>query len=261
MPYQTLILGSPAAFIAEVRLNRPAAANALNRQMGKELTAVFKAFAQKNNNTRAVVLTGEGKHFCAGADLKERKGMTKKAWQAQHAAFESALFAILSCPIPVIAAVDGAAMGGGLELALACDFIYASTAARFALPEVSLGIIPGMGGTQTLPRAVGIRQAKEKLFSARPFSAEEAFRLGLVNRLCLPKTLTQESMEMATIIAANAPLSVRAAKKAVQEGMGLPLRKALACELLHYELLLDTKDRKEGIAAFNEKRKPVFTSS
>ncbi len=163
-------------------LNRPDAANALNAGMALELKDFFLSYQKY----RAIILTGEGKHFCAGADLKERKDMDEAAWHAQHHAFEAALFAILHCPVPVIAAVNGAAMGGGLELALACDFIYAAETARFALTEVTLGIMPGMGGTQSLPRRVGVARAKELIFTGKPFSAAEAYAWGMVNKLCPP---------------------------------------------------------------------------
>lgn len=259
MPYQTLNVDYSNPALALLRLNRPEAANALNTRMAVELTSVFKHLGKKSSRFKVVVLTGSGRYFCAGADLKERRGMTKKAWGAQHAAFEKALYAILGCPIPVIAAVNGAAMGGGLELALACDFILASEGASLAFPEAGLGIMPGLGGTQTLPRAVGPRRAKELLFSGKRFSAEDACRWGLVNRSVPAESLLQETLTLAETIAGNAPLSVRAIKQSVNQGIALPLKAALQCELKHYKTLLNTGDRHEGIHAFNEKRKPAFT--
>jgi len=241
--------------IAIAALNRPDAANALNTQMALDL----KAFFTSATKYRAIILTGNGKTFCAGADLKERKGMNESQWQAQHHTFEEALHALMNCEIPVIAAVNGSAFGGGLELALACDFIYAADTARFAFTEVTLGIMPGLGGTQTLPRAIGMAHAKELILTGKPFSAEEAFQWGMVNKLCSAAALQNDSLACATSIAANAPLSVKAAKAASNQGATLPIAEALQCELKHYNTLLTSRDRHEGINAFNEKRKAVFT--
>lgn len=249
----TLRIETPDKTIAVVTLNRPQAANALNTQMALDL----KAFFVKASTYRAIILTGSGTVFCAGADLKERQGMNKKAWHTQHRAFEAALKAILRCDVPVIAAVNGAAYAGGLELALACDFIYAADSARFALTEVTLGIMPGLGGTQNLPRRLGLARAKEIIFTGKPFPAAEASEWGLINKLCSDPV--GEALATARLIAANAPRSVKAIKKAMNQGITLPLDKALACELKNYNTLLSTKDRQEGLAAWSEKRKPVFT--
>ncbi len=238
-----------------ITLNRASSANALNTEMAGELRGAFENL----KDTRAVIITGHGRNFCAGADLKERKGMDEKAWQKQHHAFEMMLHSILDAPIPVIAAVNGAAFGGGLEIAMACDFIYASEDARFALPEAKLGIMPGLGGTQNLPRAVGERRAREILFTGAAFASREAYDWGLVNRIYPSTELLDKAMECARMIAGNAPMSVRAIKRSVREGEALPLAKSLACELGHYNFLLNTQDRHEGINAFNEKRRAVFT--
>jgi enoyl-CoA hydratase/carnithine racemase len=254
--YETLLVSQPEKFITLVTLNRPDAANALNKRMGMDLMACFSSLPV---DCRAVIITGQGKHFCAGADLKERKGMTEAQWHEQHHAFEAALYAILGCSVPVIAAVNGAAFGGGLELALACDFIYASDTARFALTETTLGIIPGMGGTQNLPRAIGIRRAKELLFTGKALSAAEAHGWGMVNKLCSAESLMTDATACARTISTNAPLAVRATKQAAQQGLNLPLPEAIKCELTYYNKLLTTNDRYEGINAFNEKRKPTFT--
>jgi len=243
--------------IAIVSFNRPDSANALNTDMAMDIKSFFVALPA--DGVRVIILTGQGRHFCAGADLKERKGMNEVQWQAQHYAFEEALHAIMHCSIPVIAAVNGSAFGGGLELALACDFIYAAETARFGLTETTLGIIPGMGGTQTLPRAIGAPLAKELIFLGRAFSASEAHQWRMVNRLCDPASLVEDTIACARTIAANAPLAIQAAKTAMNEGGSLPLSKALYCELTHYNTLLKTKDRHEGINAFNEKRKAAFT--
>jgi enoyl-CoA hydratase/carnithine racemase len=205
------------------------------------------------------VVTGAGeKAFCAGADLKERNALSDGEWRSQHEIFERMFRAVRDCPIPVIAAVNGAAYAGGLELVLHCDFAYASRAAKFALTEVSLGIMPGGGGTQTLPRAVGERRAKELILAARPFSAEEALAWGVVNRLCEPGKLLEEALQAAGRIASQAPLSVAQARRAIRDGSHLDLASGMQLEIEAYNRLVGTEDRKEGLRAFNEKRKPTF---
>jgi enoyl-CoA hydratase/carnithine racemase len=168
------------------------------------------------------------------------------------------LRALLACPLPVIAAVNGAAYGGGCEIAAAADFVYAADSARFALTEVTLGIMPGAGGTQTLPRAIGMRRAKEIILTGRPFTAVEAERWGLVNTVVPPAELMGEALATARRIADNAPISVRQAKQAVQRGMQMSLWDGLAFEIEAYNRMVPTEDRREGVNAFNEKRKPVF---
>ena len=167
-----------------VRLNRPDASNALNTQMGRDLVRYFEDAALDPKSLRCIVLTGAGdKAFCAGGDLKERRGMTDEAWTRQHVIFERMVRALIDCPVPIIGAVNGAAYGGGCEIAGCCDFLYAAESARFALTEVTLGIMPGGGGTQTLPRAVGERRAKELILTGKPFTAAEAHAWGLVNEV------------------------------------------------------------------------------
>jgi enoyl-CoA hydratase len=254
--YATLTTERPHADVLLVTLNRPEAANAMNTQMGCDLFTLFDALIAAPGLCRAVVLTGAGqKAFCAGGDLKERNGMTDAAWQDQHLIFERGIRALVECPVPVI----GAAYGGGCEIALACDFIYAARHARFALPEVTLGIMPGAGGTQTLPRAVGERRAKELLLSGRPWSAEEAADWGMVNRVCDGERLRAEALDTAAAIAANAPISVRQAKRALHHGLSLSLADGMLFEIEAYNRMVPTEDRREGIRSFNEKRKPVFT--
>src|ERR1700689_1255755 len=176
MSFASLSIDRPRPHVMLVTLNRPDVANAMNSQCGTDLMTLFEGLNLHGGDTRCIVLTGAGERaFCAGADLKERKGMTDEAWPRQHLIYERMARAILACPIPIIAAVNGAAYGGGCEIALACDFIYASEHARFALTEVTLGIMPGAGGTQNLPRAVGARRAKEILLTGRPFSGQQAF--------------------------------------------------------------------------------------
>ncbi len=257
--YATLATEARGEHLLVVTLNRPEVRNAINTQMGRDLLDLWTRLAEDAGDVRCVVLTGAGdKAFCAGGDLKERDGMTVEAWQAQHELFERAFAALVECPLPVIAAVNGAAFGGGLELALCCDFVYASREARFALSEVSLGIMPGGMGTQNLPRAVGERRAKELILATTPFGAEEGERWDLVNRVCEPGRLLEEALATAERIAANAPLSVRQAKKSVHHGLDMDLLTGYRFEIEAYNRLVGTEDRLEGVRAFNEKRKPRF---
>jgi enoyl-CoA hydratase len=258
-PWQTLEVTSPEEHVLLVTLNRPAVANALNTQMGTELRDLWVGLTRDAGDIRAAVLTGRGtKAFCAGGDLKERNGMTVEAWQRQHEIFEEAFWTLMELPVPVIAAVNGHAYAGGLEMALACDFAYAVPGARFALTEVTIGIMPGAGGTQNLPRAVGERRAKEIILTGRPFSASEALEWGVVNRVVEQDQLLDTALETARTIAANAPQSVRQAKKSIHLGLQMDLRSGLRLEVEAYNRLIGTEDRLEGIAAFNEKRKPQF---
>ena len=257
--YQTLQLSHPAPYVTVVTMNRPQAINAMNTQMMLDLRDCFSAFYVDQNDTRCLVLTGAGeKGFCAGADLKERNGMTDDIWRRQHAIVEQTVRAIVMCPIPIIAAVNGAAYAGGCELALACDFIYAAEHARFAQTEVALGIIPGAMGTQNLPRAIGARRAKEAILSATPFSAAEGLDWGLVNKVVPVSNLMAEVLAVAGRIAANAPIAARQAKAAIDKAQDLDRANGYAYEIEAYNRTVGTEDRIEGIRAFNEKRKPVF---
>jgi enoyl-CoA hydratase/carnithine racemase len=251
----------PDQHVLVVTLNRPDRSNAISTQMGRDLCELFSGLYIKSGDIRSIVLTGSGSRaFCAGADLKERNEMTNEAWREQHAIFEQHVRAMMDCPIPIIAAVNGAAYGGGLELILTADFIYTSRSARFALTETSLGIMPGAAATQNLPRACGVRRAKEIIFTAEPFTAEQALEWGIVNKVCEPETLLDDALATARRIASNAPLAVRQAKKAVGAALDLDIKSGFAFELEAYNQLVSTRDRLEGIRAFNEKRKPNFTA-
>jgi enoyl-CoA hydratase/carnithine racemase len=257
--YETLSVEDKGDGLVLLMLNRPQVANAMNTQMGHDLLDFFDQVNAGPLNYRCIVMTGAGdKAFCAGGDLKERLGMSDEGWQAQHLLFERAVRAFIGCPVPVIGAINGAAYAGGCELALCCDFLYAAETARFALTEVTLGIMPGAGGTQNLPRAVGERRAKEIILTGRPFSAQEAFDWGMVNRLCPPDRLLDETMETARRIADNAPISVRQAKHSIHYGLQMDLASAMMFEIEAYNRMVPTEDRREGIASFNEKRKPRF---
>lgn len=257
--YETLALEMRDAQVLVLTLNRPQLANALNTQMGRDLLDVFASLAEDPEQARCVIMTGAGdKAFCAGGDLKERNGMTDAQWLKQHALFERAFRSILDCPLPVIAAINGHAYAGGFEMSMCCDFAYASRSARFALTEVTLGIMPGGCGTQTLPRTVGPRRAKEIILTGRPFSAEQALAWGIVNQLCEPGQTLHDTLAVAAAIGANAPLSVRQAKLSIHHGLQMDLRTGTYFEIEAYNRLVSTQDRMEGIRAFNEKRKPKF---
>lgn len=257
--YHTLALRKQGEHVLVATINRPEVLNAINTQMGHDLLALWTWLTVAQHDFRCVVLTGSGERaFCAGGDLKERNGLSDEDWRVQHELFERAFLSLLDCPVPIIAAVNGVAFGGGCETSLACDFIYAARNARFSLSETRLGIMPGGGGTQTLPRAVGERRAKELIFSARAFSAAEANEWGLVNRVCEVEELLPLALETATAIAANAPLSVRQAKKAIGTGLQTDLHTGYRFEIEAYNRLVTTEDRHEGVKAFNEKRTPFF---
>jgi enoyl-CoA hydratase/carnithine racemase len=257
--YETLLTQVHSKHILLVTINRPEVANAFNTQMARELIDLFEGLALSPAHVRAIVLTGAGdRAFCAGGDLKERNGMDDEAWQAQHLVYERMVRAIISCPIPIIGAINGAAFGGGCELAAAMDFTYVSDTAKFAQTEVTLGIIPGAGGTQTLARAVGERRAKEIILSGRVFSAQEAFDWGLANQIFSPKELLPAALKTAGKISSNAPIAVRHAKQAIHKGLQMGLMDGLAFEIEAYNRTVPTQDRKEGVAAFNEKRPARF---
>ena len=241
-------------------LNRPEVANAFNTRMAEELFGVFSEFLSGVRITRCVILTGTGERaFCAGGDLKQRHGMTDEEWYIQHVVFEDLARALMDCPVPILGAINGAAYGGGTELTLACDFAYAAKHARFALTETTLGIMPGMAGTQYLPRAVGIRRAKEIILTGRPFNAEQALEWGLVNELCEPESLLNSVRATAQRIADNGPIAIQGVLKAINNAGFASLKQDYEVELASYNKTVPTKDRREGIAAFNEKRKAQFT--
>jgi enoyl-CoA hydratase/carnithine racemase len=212
-----------------------------------------------DRSIRCVVLTGEGeKAFCAGADLKERAAMSAEDVHRFHQGLRRAMRGIEQAPQPFVAALNGAALGGGLELALACDLRIASESAALGLPEVALGIIPGGGGTQRLARLVGVARAKDLVLTARRVDAAEALAMGLVARVVPASRLREEAAALAGQIARNAPVSLRQAKRAIDGGLHLPLEEALDLENRMYQDCLGTRDRVEALRAFAEKRPPVF---
>ena len=223
-----------------------------------EIIEIFQWLSEEEP-VRAVVLRSSGNRaFCVGADLKERKTLTKKRVQALRSKLEKAHDLITFFPKPIIAAVHGYALGGGMEFALNCDFIIASDDAVFGLTETALGIIPGGGGTQLLPRRIGGARAKELIFSARRINAKEAETIGLVLKVVPTDRLDKEVETTIRAIAANAPISLREAKRAVDLGLERDLKNGLKVEREAYNITLATEDRNEGLRAFAEKRKPNF---
>ena len=239
------------------RLARPEASNALSRALVDALDAAVASVAG-DPSVRAVVVTGLGKAFCAGADLKERRGLTLDETRAFLDRLNGVLDGVAGLRCPVVAAINGAAFGGGLELALACDLRVAAEGAAMGLVETRLGIIPGAGGTQRLTRLVGAARAKEAIFTGRRLDAATARAWGVVSEVVPDVELEAAASRLAEEIAGAAPLAVAAAKTAIDGGDGLALRDGLALERRCYETVLVTADRNEGLAAFAEKRRPVF---
>lgn len=258
--WETLILNEEYSDenVFVIELNRPEAMNSLNTKMGIELIECLKSLEQKKE-LRVLVLTAKGeKSFCAGADLKERKGMTNDQWKQQHDIFEAAYELLRNFRFPVIAAVNGFALGGGMEMLLSCDLRYAAEHAKMGLPEVKLGIIPGVGGTQLLPRAIPVGLAKEMLFRGNQVDADKAFDVGILNGVFSKDELMAKTLEVAKEIARNAPLSLQSIKRSIATGLHTDINTALSIELDQYYKCANSEDRLEGVLAFNEKRKPAW---
>lgn len=254
-----LVLVERQGSTAWLILNRPDAANALSRALVARLRAELATLATESALT-ALVLTGvEGKAFCAGADLKERMAMSVEQTLAFLDDLGGLVNAIADFPRPVIAALSGAALGGGLEIALACDFRLADASARLGLSEVRLGIIPGAGGTQRLSRLCGMAVAKELVLTGQRIDAEQAQALGLVSRVVPAGELRSATEALASELAAAGPLALGQAKRAIDQGFDLPIAQALQIERRCYEVVLPSEDRGEGLRAFAEKRPPRFT--
>ncbi|MGS2590015.1 enoyl-CoA hydratase/isomerase family protein [Streptomyces hebeiensis] len=244
--------------VAELVLDRPGAMNAVSTEMARCLAAACDALAA-DRTVRVTVLTStHARAFCVGADLKERNALTDAELVRQRPTARAAYTGVLELPMPTVAAVHGFALGGGFELALACDLIVADGTAVVGLPEVSVGVIPGGGGTQLLPRRVGAARAAELVFTARRVAAAEAAGLGLVDRLVDEGADRDEALALADRIAANSPVGLRAAKRALRLGHGLDLRAGLEVEDAAWRSVAFSGDRAEGVAAFNEKRTPEW---
>jgi len=243
--------------IALLTLNRPDALNALNRAL-LEALAMAVAELDGDEGVRALVLTGEGRAFAAGADIAEMRGLSPTEAAGFSKLGHETFAALEALAIPTIAAVNGFALGGGCELALACDWIYASEKARFGQPEVALGLIPGFGGTTRLVRRVGPAWAKEMILAGDPIRAEEALRIGLANRLFPADELIPKAIETCESIAAKGPLAIALAKEVIQQGQDADVRTANALEQQAFGLVSASDDRGEGMDAFLEKRDPDF---
>ena len=255
--YQTisLLVEGP---VATVKINRPDALNALNSVLVRELVAALDAL-EADDSVRCVVLTGSDKAFCAGADIKEMASLSAADIEsADH--LQPVWDRAASFEKPLIAALSGYALGGGLELAMCCDIIIASEGTKLGQPEINIGIIPGGGGTQRLPRAVGKYKAMEMILTGATISAEEGKALGLVNRVVPPGKYLEEATKLASEIASKAPIAVRSAKKAIAASQEMGLSSGLELGLTLFDDLFDTADKKEGMSAFLEKRKPNFVS-
>ncbi len=252
------VLVSREGGITTLTLNRPEVMNSVNVEMLRELRAALEE-VQFDPEVRCVIVTGAGaKAFCAGADLKERAGMSEVEVRRYIENIRNTFSLVENLPVPVIAAVNGIALGGGTELALASDLRIASESATLGLTETSLGIIPGGGGTQRLPRIVGKAKAKELILTARRIDAQEALAMGLANKVAPAAFLMNEARAMAAAITKNGPVAVRVAKRAIDRGMEMDLASALVFESTCYEITIPTEDRREGLLAFREKRKPIY---
>jgi len=253
-----LLLREEANGVVTLTLNRADKSNALCRQLLLDLHRECEEL-QFRSDVRVVILTGAGtKAFCAGADLRERKGMDEAQVRRAVHLIRLVVTDIAALPMPVIAAINGVAFGGGTELALSCDIRVAAENAQMGLTETSLAIVPGAGGTQRLPRLIGVAHAKELIFTARRISATEAHAYGLVNHVVAAGQAQAKAQEIAYEIARNGPLAVVQSKFAIDNGLNVDLNTGLAIEKKAYEMILPTADRLEGLLAFAEKRKPNY---
>ncbi len=262
MTYETLLIenADAAGDIAVLRLNRPQAMNAMNTRMFLDMREALRELRERAG-LRCVILAGSGlKAFSAGGDLKERNGMSDDTWRRQHELIEEAFLAVKDFPLPIIAAVEGHAHGGGLELALMCDFIVAAESAQFSLAEVKRGIMPGGGGIQNLVRAAGMRRAKQYLFTGDRFDAAQAHEWGVVNEITAAGQAVEGALAIARRILQAAPMSVRYVKLAAARGGEVDFHTGYAMDIAAYNVLVSSADRLEGVQAFNEKRPPRWSN-
>ena len=246
----------PRGHIAELALDRPEAMNAVSTQMARELGAACVELSAAKDVRVVLVTSTSPKAFCVGADLKERNTFTDADLMAQRPVARAAYGAVLNLPMPTIAVVEGFALGGGLEIALSCDLIIAGSAAVVGLPEVSVGVIPGGGGTQLLTRRIGWSRAAGMIFTARRMPAAEAATLGVVDEVVAPGTARDRGLELAAQIAANSPIGLRQAKRAMRLGSDVDLATGIEVEDGCWRATAFSGDRAEGVAAFAEKRLP-----
>lgn len=259
MSFENIILEMNTP-VATLFFNRPKAMNALNNALFDELDIALDQ-VEANPDVKVLILTGSGKKaFVAGADISELVKMNPLEGKYFSRKGQKVFSKLESLPIPVIAAVNGFALGGGLEAAMGCDFIYASEKALFGLPEINLGLIPGFGGTQRLARLIGPNRAKEMVFSGKILSAQEAFDIGIVNKICSPDTLMEAVQKTADLIASKGKVALRSGKEVIQNGLCTDLETGCRIENDVFGLTMASPDAKEGTAAFLEKRKPEFKS-
>jgi len=256
MRYENIIYEKEDGF-AIITLNRPQRKNAINLELMKELLNALSEI-KEDEEIRTAIITGAGDAFAAGADITMFDALTSpvKAWELSQG--RNPIHEIERINKPFIAAINGLALGGGCELALACDLRIASEKAIFGQPEINLGLLPGAGGTQRLPRLVGLTKAKELLFTGDTISAEEAYRIGLVNRVVKEENLMEEAKKLAKKLASKPPIALRVIKSVINRGINTDIESGLKYEVDGFAILFSTKDREEGIKAFLEKRKPQF---
>ena len=257
MAYETIIFQKQGQ-VGVIKFNRPKALNAINPQLNAEVHQALDEI-EKDPSLRVVVMTGEGdKAFIAGADISYMVNLPPLGARRWSQEGHDLGFRIENFPLPVIACVNGFALGGGTEMAMACDFIYASETAKFGQPEINLGLIPGFGGTQRLSRLVGKAIAKELCMTGLMISAQEAKTIGLVNKVFPPDKLWEETMKTANLIASKGKVALRSVKQSIDRGYDTDLRRGCQMESDHFGLCLSSPDAKEGMSAFLEKRKPAF---
>ncbi|MBI5929197.1 MAG: enoyl-CoA hydratase/isomerase family protein [Chloroflexi bacterium] len=251
MPYENILVEKVEGGVGLIRLNRPKALNALDSVLMTELVQALGDY-ERDREVGCIVITGSEKAFAAGADIKEMENATTVEMLTRDSI--SLWDKVAKINKPIIAAVSGVALGGGCELAMACDMIVASTTAKFGQPEINLGVIPGAGGTQRLTRAVGKALAMEMVLNNRWLEAQEAYQFGLVNRVVAPETYLEETLKLARDIAARAPVAVRLARESVNAAFELPLSEGIRLERRNFYFLFSTEDQKEGMNAFVNKR-------
>jgi enoyl-CoA hydratase/carnithine racemase len=251
----------PAPLVAELILDRPEALNAISTDVARQLAVACEEILEDDALSAVIMTSSIAKAFCVGADLKERAAFSDHDLRRQRPIIEDAFGAVRNMPIPTMAAVEGYALGGGCELALSCDLIVASQTAVFGLPEVGLGLIPGGGGTQLLPRRVGWNRAADLIFTGRRIDGNDAFRIGIADRLVPAGTAREMALQLAVDVAANSPVSLRAAKLALRRGFDVDLPSGLLIENESWEHAAYSEDRREGIAAFVGRREPRWPSA
>jgi enoyl-CoA hydratase/carnithine racemase len=253
-----LVMFTVESSIAIITIDNPPM-NPLTKEVWEQLEKALDELNSRKDEIKVLILTGKGKAFVAGADIKSFQDLTQEEAKVRLKKAMRRYLKVEQFERPVICAINGYCFGGGLELAMCCDIRFASSNAQLGQPEINIGLIPGGGGTQRLARLAGEGIAKELIFTGKPIGAQRAAEIGLVNRVTEPENLMQEAMEMASLIASKAPLAIRAAKEAINRGSKMLLEEGLEVEAYQWSYLCGTEDQKEGVKAFIEKRKPVFT--